>query len=81
MDRTACTEPQRLYKGALYLTLPLELSKPLNADVGLTLNFEMVSQSSFEDQYSNDVRNAECAMVLSKRSSYQSRMFLHTLTF
>jgi len=39
--------------------MALQLSKPLNADVDLTLNFGKVSQSPFEDQYSNDVRNVE----------------------
>jgi len=37
----------------------LQLSKPINADVGMTLNFGNVSHSYFEDQYSSDVRNVE----------------------
>jgi hypothetical protein len=60
--------------------MALELSKPISADVGLTLNYGKVSQSPFEDQHSNDVRNVEYTTGLSKRSSYCSRMFLPTLT-
>jgi hypothetical protein len=61
--------------------MALELSKQLNADVGLTLNFGKVPQSPFEDQYNIDVRNVEYTTVLFKRSSYQSRMFFfRTLT-
>jgi hypothetical protein len=47
--------------------MAVDLSKPLSADVGLTLNFGNVSHSPFEDQHSNDVRNVEYTTVLSKR--------------
>jgi hypothetical protein len=60
--------------------MALDLSKPLSADDGLTLNFGNVSHSPFEDQHSNDVRNVEYIAVLSKRSSQQNRMFLLRLT-